>query len=70
MTTAQELNTALEALEAMTDTEFSTFMGTLPKRVQLLIRGGIVDWRTTLPAWYIQYTNLEKFGWERSKQAH
>lgn len=48
---------ALDELEAMTDTEFNTFLQSLPSRVRILIHG-VVDWRTVLPEWYIKSKEL------------
>ena len=52
-----EKHEALKALEAMTDQEFNEFLGSLPARVQLLVKGRMVDWREVLPEWYILSAN-------------
>lgn len=44
---------ALKKLEAMTDEEFNKFLASCPQRVQLLVRGGMVEWKKVLPAWYM-----------------
>jgi len=44
---------ALTILELMTDKEFTTFLESLPYRVQILINARFVDWREVLPQWYI-----------------
>lgn len=46
--------TALKKLEAMPEAEFQTFLKSLPQRVQLLVRGGMVEWKKVLPEWYIK----------------
>ena len=51
---------ALKALESMSDEEFNAFLGSLPSRVQLLVRGRMVDWREVLPEWYTLQTNARK----------
>lgn len=45
---------ALSRLEAMPEPEFQKFFKGLPARVQLCVRGGMVDWRRVLPQWYIK----------------
>lgn len=45
---------ALQLLETMPDKEFNEFFNQVPMRTQLLIRGHFVDWRETLPQWYIK----------------
>ena len=45
---------ALKKLENMTDDKFDKFFISLPYRTQLLVRGGMVDWKESLPAWYIK----------------
>ena len=44
---------ALKALESMPDAEFNAFLGSLPARVQLLVRSRMCDWREVLPEWYL-----------------
>ena len=44
---------ALSTLETMPEPEFQAFFESLPKRVKLCYRGGLVDWRVVLPEWYI-----------------
>ena len=43
---------ALKTLEEMSEPEFQEFFKSLPYRVQLCCKGGLVDWRETLPEWY------------------
>ena len=45
---------ALEELEKMTDAEFDKFLNSLPQRTQLCIKGGLCDWRSVCPEWYIK----------------
>ena len=45
---------ALQKLKAMTDKEFNIFLKSLPQRVQIAVRGGLVDWKQALPQWYIK----------------
>ena len=45
---------ALETLKAMPETEFQTFFKSLPERVKLLVRSGMVNWQEVLPQWYIK----------------
>lgn len=45
---------ALQRLKAMSDAEFDDFFKLLPPRVQLCVKGGLVDWREALPQWYIK----------------
>lgn len=47
---------ALKILEAMPEDKFQAFFKALPQRVQLLVRGGLVNWREVLPQWYIKST--------------
>lgn len=44
---------ALKILEEMSEKEFQDFFESLPYRVQLTCRGGLVDWRKVLPFWFI-----------------
>lgn len=48
---------ALQALEAMSDQEFNTFLSGLPARVGMLVRSRMVDWREVLPEWYLSINN-------------
>ena len=48
------ISEALKALEEMPDAEFNAFLGTLPARTLLLVRSGMCDWRSVLPAWYVK----------------
>lgn len=41
-------------LEEMPENEFQTFLKKLPGRVQLCVRGGLVNWWECLVDWYIQ----------------
>lgn len=50
---------ALKTLEAMPDADFQSFFKSLPLRVQLLVRGGMQDWREVLPKWYIKSVSNE-----------
>jgi len=45
---------ALKTLEEMSDENFMSFLNNLPTRVQLCVKGGLVDWREVLPGWYIK----------------
>jgi len=45
---------ALQILENMPEDDFQNFFGQLPMRTQLLIKGGLADWREVLPEWYIK----------------
>ncbi len=45
---------ALEKLEKMPELEFQVFFQKLPERVKLLVKAGFVDWKETLPQWYIK----------------
>ena len=45
---------ALKILEQMADEEFNTFLGKCPQRTQMIVKGGLVDWREALPGWYIK----------------
>ncbi len=42
----------LQELEQLPEKEFQAFFATLPERVKLCVRGGLVDWRAVLPEWY------------------
>ena len=54
---------ALEVLIALPEDKFQSFFNTLPFRVQLLCKGGLVDWMEVLPQWYIkQGSNLKNKG--------
>jgi len=48
---------ALKQLWAMTDEDFTTFLNSLPSRVGLAVRGGLVKWVDVLPSWYIKSLN-------------
>lgn len=50
---------ALKTLEAMPEPEFQAFFKSLPSRVQLLVRGGMQDWREVLPQWYVKSVSKE-----------
>ena len=50
---------ALKTLEEMPEPEFQQFFTSLPYRVQLACKGDLVDWRETLPQWYINKKDLE-----------
>ena len=43
---------ALIALEKMDEENFQKFFKSLPQRVQMLVRGGMVSWKETLPQYY------------------
>jgi len=45
---------ALEVLEKMPENEFQKFFKSLPCRVQLCCKGGLVNWKEVLPLWYIK----------------
>ena len=44
---------ALAKLEQMPEPEFQKFFKSLPSRVQLCCKGGLVNWKEALPQWYI-----------------
>ena len=46
---------ALKILEEMPEPEFQEFFKSLPYRVQLCCKGGLVDWIEVLPQWYKKY---------------
>lgn len=50
-------NEAIRALELMPEDKFQAFFKGLPGRVQLLVSGGLVDWRDCLADWYIREVN-------------
>ena len=45
---------ALSILEKMPEDEFQQFFTSLPYRVQLCCKGGLVSWKEILPEWYIK----------------
>ena len=45
---------ALKALWSMSDKEFTDFLNSLPARVGLAVRSGLVKWVDVLPEWYIK----------------
>ncbi len=45
---------AIKRLETMPEADFQKFFKSLPARVQLLVKGGMVDWKTALPQWFIK----------------
>jgi len=51
---------ALHILAAMTDDEFDSFFQKLPPRTQLILKGGLADWREVLPEWYIELARRQK----------
>ena len=51
---------ALQKLEQMPEKEFQSFFQLLPARVQILVRGGFVDWREVLPEWYLKAPRVSK----------
>jgi hypothetical protein len=53
MNTKEALAAALEKLKEMTDNQFNEFLESLPTRVQLCVKGGLVHWQDVLPEWYI-----------------
>jgi hypothetical protein len=46
---------ALKILMEMNEREFQTFFDSLPPRVKLMVKGGMVDWKEVLPQWYINF---------------
>lgn len=48
---------AIDKVENMPEAEFQIFFKSLPMRVQLLVQGGLVDWRETLAKWYLSKGN-------------
>ena len=57
------MKTILKKLETMPEKEFQTFFKSLPLRAQILIRGGLADWKEVLPEWYVKLNqkNYKKF---------
>lgn len=47
----------LTELKALSNEQFDAFFITLPLRVQMLIKGKMVDWREVLPQYYKIYKN-------------
>ena len=45
---------AIKTIEDMPEDKFQAFFKGLPARVQLCVRGGLVDWRECLAGWYIR----------------
>ncbi len=45
---------AIKVIEEMSEDKFQAFFRGLPGRTQLLVRGGMVDWRECLADWYIR----------------
>jgi hypothetical protein len=45
---------ALTKIEYMTNKEFHAFFESLPARVKLLVKAGMVNWKEVLPEWYIK----------------
>lgn len=52
MTTYCTKEEALVAVDKMTDKELRALIEKTPARVQMLVRSGMVDYRTTLAEWY------------------
>lgn len=50
----EQYRDASKTLETLPEDKFQAFFQSLPARVQLLVRGGLVDWREVLPQWYIK----------------
>lgn len=50
---------ALSTLEEMPEPEFQKFFKSLPQRTQLIVRGGLANWREVLPEWYIKFSKEE-----------
>ncbi len=46
---------ALKTLEEMPEPEFQEFFNSLPARTRLCCQGGLVDWKETLPQWFIKF---------------
>ncbi len=47
---------ALAILDAMPEPEFQAWFKALPMKVQLCVRGGLVNWTDVLPEWYIRHS--------------
>ena len=45
---------ALRMLEEMPEEDFQKFFKSLPARVQLVVKGGMSDWRVVLPQWFVK----------------
>lgn len=45
---------ALRVLEDMPEPEFQEWFESLPPRVVLCVKGGLVNWKVVLPHWYIK----------------
>ena len=45
---------ALSKLTDMPEPEFQQFFKSLPQRVQMMCKGGLVNWKEVLPAWYVK----------------
>ena len=45
---------ATKIIEEMPEDEFQSFFKSLPARVQLCVRGGLVEWRECLADWYMR----------------
>jgi len=48
------LQEAIKIVENMPEDKFQDFFKGLPTRVQLCVKGGLVDWRECLATWYIK----------------
>jgi len=46
---------ALLVLDTMPDEQFNRFLQWTPARVQMLVRGKMVEWRDVLPSWYVRF---------------
>ena len=44
--------TTLDIIMALSDEEFNKFFSSLPTRVQLMAKSGLIDWTVVLPKWY------------------
>jgi len=47
-------NEAIKTLEEMPEDQFQAFFKRVPGRVQLLVKGALVDWRECLADWYLR----------------
>lgn len=51
---------ALKEIKSLPDEEFNIFLERLPRRVSLLVKGRMVDWREVLPYWYKKWLEKDK----------
>ena len=56
------LKEAIKKVEAMPEKEFRVWFKSLPYRTQLLVGGGMVDWREVLGDWFQRQFNSNQKG--------